>query len=88
MSVDGPNPNAPTPTKLSPKKEKEIEKVTDYSKRVETTATNTHEDFFKMVDKDKVINNILEPKRTIKYFPPKRLPNPFEDAMIQQEKFL
>jgi hypothetical protein len=35
-------------------------------------------------DKDKIINNILEPKRTVKHFPPKKLPNPFEEAMIVQ----
>jgi hypothetical protein len=83
VSVDGPNPNAENSKPPTPKK-KDV--ITDYSKRDSTETPN--DDFFRMVDKDKIINNILEPKKTVKYFPPKKLPNPFEDAMIQQEKFL
>ena len=58
VSVDGPNPNI----SINNQKYKhqipqtaQPDRVTDYSK------TEPNDDFFRMVIKDKVINNILEP---------------------------
>lgn len=34
-------------------------------------------------EKNRIIDNILEPKKVHKYYPPKKLKNPFEDAMIE-----
>lgn len=78
VSIDGPNPFKQSKKKIEPKIESEPEKVKDYSK----TEAPINEDFFKINEKDKAINNILEPKKAVKYFPPKKLPNPFEEHQI------
>lgn len=39
-------------------------------------------------EKNRIIENILEPKKVHKYYPPKKLKNPFEDAMQEQEELL
>ena len=39
-------------------------------------------------EKNRIIDNILEPKKVHKYYPPKKLKNPFEDAMLEQEELL
>ena len=53
VSIDGPNPNIKPKKRIEPMNI-ETEKVTDYSKN------EVNEDFFRIDEKDRAINNILE----------------------------
>ena len=55
------------------------------------SALGVHEDDDKKKlqdEKNRIIDNILEPKKVHKYYPPRKLKNPFEDAMLEQERLL
>jgi hypothetical protein len=89
VSVDGPLPfknvKIETPFPILT----QINKVIDYSRpsievNVDIFSNVEKDDKDDKNDKDKLINSILEPRRPVKYYPPKRLPNPFEEAMLLQ----